>query len=536
MIYTMIKKIVMIGVSLLVIGRSAYGKIPIFTQNDPYPFFSTAYYADFYDEDLKYYAKGNGTAQGYEKPRYCLTALGYAQKATRGCAYDPAFYVFPTTQQVGFNPVQSGTGTSTAVYPNPENNEGWAFPLQVDDGSNYIPAGNIHGNWGALALGYGDVPIGQTLPPIIQAGIAQKYQDGQSLSYSSYTDLQHFLGFFSVPLKYQKSGFRFSFAFDLNNNFTFLLNMGIANVKQSAGSQSFINLSSNANNTGTSTTDSVGVFAPGYPESVYGTSTPAGIAITSMDPDVNTITNAFMVDPVELFTDIGLDISDVNVSGMEDTYCTLLWHQNIHVNEKIIKDEVWTPFIFTPFLKLTGIFATGRIKNEAKAFDLPLGSNGHNGIHVAVGMNFDFFETIEFCAAGGSTHFFQRSIAGRFVPNSEAQSAVYPFKTDVIEKPGTLYFFTLGINAFYFIERLSTNFEYVYINKPKDSISLIVEDDAFKPATLENTTPWKVQLLNWSLEYDLSPNMFVGALLQYPFAVRGAYKTGTIGANFSLQF
>ncbi len=530
MIHTMIRKIVLISVSLLLISQPMYGKIPIFTQNDPYPFFSTAYYADFYDEDLKYYEKGNGTAKGYEKPRICMTFMGYVQKATQGCAYDPSFYTFPSIQSVATNPTAGAGGTPQS----PENNQGWAFPTLVDDGSNTIPAGDIYGYWGVLALGYGNVPAGQSQSALIQAATAQKYQDGQPLSHDQYSDTQNFLGFLSIPLKYQKAGFRFSFAFDLNNNFTFLLNMGIANVKQTAGNQSFIDLSPHANNTGDT---APGKFAPGYPESVYGTTTPAGIALNSMNPDVNTVESAYIVNVFTIFQQIGLDVSDVNSSGMEDTYCTLLWHQNMHINEQKSKeDEGWTPFIFTPFIKFTGIFATGRVKDEAKAFDLPLGSNGHNGIHLAAGMNFDFFDTLEFCVAGGTTHFFRRAISGRFVPNDPYQSAIYPFKTDVIEKPGEIYFFTLGINAYYFIDRLSTNFEYVYMNKAQDSLTLIVPDTSFFPQRLEMVSASKVQLFNWSLEYDISENMSFGAILQKPFKVRGAYKSTTIGANFILQF
>ena len=502
-----------IGLLGVFLPQSIVSKIPIFTQNDFFPLFSSAYYADFYDEGLKYYSKGKTSS--YPKYKTCFTATTFIQRASLGRPYDPSFY----------SPSQDTT-TGLTVF---KSNNGWPFSREVTDDSDQVPAGDINGPWGVLGLCYGTTPAGQTQAPTIAAGAVQKYQDGQPLSHDAYDDFNKYLGYLSVPLNYKKMGIRFSFALDLTSDFTFLFNTGIANIKQNAGEDSFINLSSR--------TVSGTTFASGYPDAVYGTKTPAGISITTMQPDVNTVNNAFMINFYQIFDEIGLDISAFNASAIEDMYCSLLWHHNVHVNETHTNtEEEWSPFIFTPFMKMTGIFATGKLKNERRAFSLPFGSNGHHGIHIAAGINIDFFETIELCLAGGTTHFFQRAIAGRFVPTHPNQTAIYPFKTDIIERPGKIFFFIVGMNAFYFVDRLSANFEYVYIDKQRDTLSLVKSDPAFFIEDLEETTLWNVQSFNIALEYDLSPNISISGLAQIPFSVRGAYATLLLGSSITLQF
>ena len=243
---------------------------------------------------------------------------------------------------------------------------------------------------------------------------------------------------------------------------------------------------------------------------------------------------------------IGLNIQDFHESGAEDVALSLTWRHDFHMNEKdeddskvrdyAFEEGEYSPFLMTPFFKITGILGIGKERNEAVALSLPFGNNGHHGVSLIGGLSFDFHDSVEIAFSAGTSHFFKRDIAGMFIPNEEHQSGIFPFKTNVSYNPGKSWYFSLGMNAYRFLEKLSFHAEYLFISHSKDSIKLLKADGAFKPAVLEDQTKWTIQAINCGFNYDLTPNFKFGVSWQAPIKQQGAYKTNTVMVTLAATF
>lgn len=452
------------------------------TQNDFYPLHSTFYPFDFLNENAKEYEKGTTKTRINERMRFTIS--GFGQKADRARDQN-----------------------------------------KVD-----VPAGDVRGRWNMLGLLYGTAPSGQSLPSRLTTAAAATYQDGQRLDHENYSDVNDNLGHFSIPLKYRKVGARFGFHTRILQDFVVSVEGGLADIKQ---------IYTSFNNTGAPsavTTDSSGTTTAITinPQDIYGSNTPSGID-TDLATDRATIADQLM-DPHELiFEDLGYDIKDFHTQGAEDCFISFLWRHNFHVNNALEEeveydddeDDNWEEFIFTPFFKVTGILAIGKDQDPNLAFSIPFGNNGHHGVSLATGFSMDFYESIEFAFDAGTSHFFKREISGMRVPNDERQTGVFPFKTDVSYDPGKTWHFSVGMNAYRFMDKLSCYAQYLFVTHSKDTIKLLTQDAAFVPNILEDQTKYAIQAANFGFTYELSPHIKFGFAWQAPISRRGAYKTNT---------
>lgn len=371
--------------------------------------------------------------------------------------------------------------------------------------------GDLHGRWSMGGLLYGAIPNGQAQPGALTLAAAQTYQDGQNLSYENYRDKNNNLGFFSIPLKYRKTGIRFEWAVRCLENFVLSVQAGIADIKQTT--KPFQDQSSSA----TTLADIYG--NPG--------------AIPDLKADVLTF-QSYLMDPTQaqqIFDQLGYNTRNFTKLGAEDVFFSLTWRQHFFVNTGKNSNPEWSSFSIMPFVTAKGCLGFGEKKDPAQLFGVPFGNNGHHAIQVSAGLTLDFAHTVELNAKIGGTHFFKRNIAEMYVPTSKQQSGIYPYATDVSYEPGRTWFFTVGCASQHFLDKLSMYTEYYYIQHSKDKISLLTPDTAFIPSVLEDTTYFNVQGVSIGMSYDLSPYISVGGVWQCPILQRNAYKTNTITLN-----
>ena len=498
-------KATFIIITLLNTTIKGYGTL---AQNDFDPLESSHYRYNFLNENLKAIEKDLTKNKIYERLK--LTISPFAQKASRA----------------------------------------------RDSKKNETFAGDLHGGpWNIIGLTYGTAPAGQVFSPtLLTAKNVATYQDGQKIDFSGYSDTNQNLGFFSVPLKYQKLGIRFGLETRILGDLVVSVHGGLANIKQRPGiSTADAALTIGDGSTATSGTVPgpvvpIGPFInrqlrqlytagiPPTPQSsivrilqlqdYYGTATPGGGAITSVEPDIATVESFLTQQYQKIFNEIGLDITEFNETGPEDIYASFVWRHNFFINTDDAQE--YAPFIMTPFIKVIASAAIGKEMDPAKAFSIPFGNNGHHAISVNTGFSVDFYETVEVSWQAGATHFFTTNVAGLFVPTDTLQQGVYPFKTNVTVAPGKTWFFSVAMNAYRFIDKLSFFGEYVFTSHSQDAITLVQPDTTFKPERLSLDSIWKTQAINVGLNYELSQHLIFGAAWQAPLNQQSAYKTNCI--------
>lgn len=440
-------------------------------QNDPYPQYSSEYPLSFLGIGYKENNKGRSATVEEETCHFSFAPFG--QRALSAV-----------------NNQKNSLPSSSSGTPN---------------------LGDLRGRWSMIGLLYGSIPQGETQPALLTAAAAQTYQDGQRLNNLNYKDINNQLGFFSVPLTYKKVGIRCEGQFRFARVFVLGVQAGFADIKQTTSP--FQDQSSSA----------------GPVSNIYGNTG----NITDLKPDIGTV-QQFLTDlPVaqQIFDQLGYNTRNFNKSGVEDLFVSLTWRDHIFFNTGKDKKKEWSSFCIMPFITLKGSFGVGDKKKTADLFGLPFGNNGHHSVQLSGGLSFDFTETLEMSTHFGGTHYFKRKITDMYVPTSKGQRGIFPYTADVNYEPGKSWFFTVGCNSHHFLDKLSMYAEYYFIQHEKDSITVINNDPAFVPSVLEDLTVFTVQGLNLGATYDLSENVCLGAVWQFPVNLRNAYETNTITAN-----
>lgn len=380
-----------------------------------------------------------------------------------------------------------------------------------------VLAGDVHGRLNMIGLTYGSVPNGQTEPALLaNASTLTLYSlTGATVGNSAFSDENQNFGFFSLPVKYRKMAGRFKVSMRILDDFVVSFQGGVADMKQTV--TLYINKTDNAN------------FID-----VYKGNSNASEANWDLGLDQSVINVNLMNQRQEIFTQMGVDGEDWQKTGAEDVSLSLVWRHNFRIN----KDEDprdWARFIFTPHFIVAGTFGVGPASDPDILFSLPFGNNKHNALHFASGFSLDFYESLEVSFEAGTTHFFDRTYETR-VPTSQYQSVLFPYKTSVKVEPGKTWHFSIGMNGYHFLDKLSVYALYSYVQHLTDTITLVTADSAFIPSRLEDQTLSKVQNARIGFNYDLSPNMTFGFLWQAPLAQRAAYKATTIALSAIMTF
>ncbi len=364
-----------------------------------------------------------------------------------------------------------------------------------------IELGDLTGRSGMIALLYGNLPQGEAYGPFLQNARDTLFPGVKVINDQSKIDPAQQFGYFSFPLKYRKRGVRFELAAHMIKGIGINVQAGISTIRQVVESRN--NLTSDA------TADE---FAP----------------LTADNVD-----KVLMKELDNIAQEIKLDIFDFCETSIEEIRFNLFWRHAYELNEG---DDEWSHFLLIPFLQITGSISPGKKKDSSRLFALPFGNSDHHAAGLTAGINFDFVETIEVGGEVGFTHFFDKSFTNFRVPNSEFQTTMFPFATNVKVSPGHNWHFGAKISAYHFLGKLSMHFHYLIVEHKENSIKLKKEDSAFIPRTLEKVTSFKTKLANIGFNYDLSPNIALGFLWQTPFSQRNTYRSTTVMCSFIATF
>lgn len=367
------------------------------------------------------------------------------------------------------------------------------------------------------------------------------------------TDL---LGFYSVKIKYKKRGVRFSTSMRFCD-FGFSFQTGVAEISQTA---TFINEMDPCEKPSPCTCPtpetntippSKGTNCDAAQSATCATGTPAVECLNPFPEEVFSqrnwvkamrCINRNLMDNLNNVADLtGVDLCNFSKTGIEDLHAEIFWRHAFDVTRDK-QGLCVTPFLFIPFATVGFSFATGAKKHPDKLLSLPFGNNGHHAVRVDAGFSLDFFDTIEIGAHGGFTRFSDKNFSKYRVPNNDWQNGIYPFTTSVNIKPGNNYHIGVFMNSIHFIECMNFYMEYLYVTHIKDRIHLCQETlngvgiQPFNTENLECKSQWTSQVINASLNYELSPNFLGGFLVQIPIERKNAYKSTMYMLSLEMAF
>lgn len=488
-------------------------------RNDAYPVFTTLNSDDsFLLTKQQLYYKEAGWADR-KKDRVNISISPFGQNADRGKTLRGERYplppVPPTVPATDINPFYPGTGPQT-YHTSPM----------------IVPLGDITGRMGMIALLFGAVPAGKTLPSALvaaQAALFSSYPNNivPADQQQQYIDFRQLFGYFSNILKYREQGVRFEATGRIYKGFGLKIQTGVSTIRQTLEAR--VDMTPIFNEVFASIPNPCVTL----PSDGCSSSTKSVSALGC--PSIgNCAVEEYLMKPINtIATEIGLDIGDFLKTSVGEVRFNLFWRDAYELNKDA---EEWAHFLLIPYAEISGSVSPGKKENFNILFEAPFGNNGHSSFGFTTGVNFDFIETIEIGGEVGFTTFFKKSFCNYHVPNSEFQTTIFPFATDVTIKPGHSWHFLARLAAYHFLDNLSMHFEWVMLTHNQDCITLDTPDPAFLPHVLEKMTTFKTKLGNAGFNYDISPNIGLGFLWQIPFSQRNSYRSSTLMGGINVTF
>ena len=355
-----------------------------------------------------------------------------------------------------------------------------------------------------------------------------------------------YFGAFSLPITYKKQGFRFEANICCNDYIALTIQSGIVNMKQkfvpeytnqSAVGQTNLgpySISAVPANTG-STPPSLSALYTNLNSSSTPAVTPNSAAQTIFNQNISN-NLADILDPTCGSTQ---GVYAFDKYSMEDIrmFLNLKKSYEPHRYTDNDPDDSWPDMIFTPYLTLAGSFPIAETANYKNILSLPFGNNGHPSAGAALGMTFDFTDTIEVGFEGGATYFFPRN-EFRPVPTHKLQRLLYPFATDVHTEPGTNWHANAMMSAYQFMPHVSFWLTYEFIEHHKDCHTVIDKAKAehFVPQVIDKQSDWRAQFFNAGLVFDIQPGMQASFVWQQPISPRNAYVPVTFMGSLNFMF
>lgn len=375
-----------------------------------------------------------------------------------------------------------------------------------DINNNDSELGSLNDRWSMIGLLMGPTPDGNTLVDSLataRAALFPTIAPSEVIDDEGYIDKNQEFGFFKFPATYRKRGLRCELTVGLTEDFGFFIQAGASDINFTV--TDFTNL----------TTDSG-----------------SGCSKTL---DKTTVNELLMCKLETIAKELGINLCNYHQAAMEDTHINLYWRHAFEVNKG--KEDEWPRFLCIPHLAAGFSIASGKEKNPLDAFGLPFGNNGHNAAGFEGGVDIDFTETIAIGWYVGVTSFFENQFSDYPMPTSKLQSGIYPFKTNVVVRPGLNWHFGLKMNAHHFFDKLSCHFEWVILEHKNDTFCINnCGCEVFKPEVLECRSGWKAQLVNTALNYDISPNCSLGFLWQAPVSQRNVFRSSTVLFGLNMTF
>jgi len=366
--------------------------------------------------------------------------------------------------------------------------------------THYITLSDLEGRPDMLTLLYGALPMGATLPPVLQTARNEIFPgvmgtiDDQTL-----IDPQQLFASFSFPQRYTKRGVRFEALAHIGGGFGVMMETGYVSINQTR--LKTVNLNCVATSSCAFT-----------------------LNVTTQE-----LVNQYLMEELHnVMSQTNYSLDNYVKHGWEELRMSIFWRHAYELNSEYY---TWPSILAVPFFVFTGSINPSRALDEqckTPLFGSPLGNDKHDAVGFYTGINFDFIDTIEIGIEGGITHFFKRDINQMHIPNNEFQKAIFPFQTDVSVQPGMNWHFGAKLAAYHFLERLSIHFQYIIVEHKPDSICLKQPDPAFMPHILEKRSEWRVHVANSGFTYDITPNAGLGFEWQAPIYQRNTYRSSTV--------
>lgn len=396
------------------------------------------------------------------------------------------------------------------------------FGQRATDASNLnkirTELGDIHDTWNVLALTFTTLctstPSLNTARDTLYCGSTLKFGDETALTTTQVAfNVGTDFGRVSVPLAYHKYGARFEMAFLIFDDLGIKFQGGVAAIQQALTvTGGFIDIS-------------------GY-------NVPPGASGCATDPcclQKNLLNASVLLTGTEaikkIAKELGLDIGNFYKVGFEDLRASIFWRHAISINKG---KEDWSHFFIVPFFQVHGSLGIGPEKDPAKVFSVAFGNNGHDSLGVNVGVSLDFQDTLELTVEGGGTFFSREAFKDYRLPSHVKQRGLFPCTGDVCVKPGNNWHFITTIFARRFVDKLSGHVQFLMVDHNRDTITT-TRTGVF-PSILEDFSKWDVKQMTIGLNYDLSPNVAIGALWQGSFTRRNCPRVHSLYASLVVNF
>lgn len=375
---------------------------------------------------------------------------------------------------------------------------------------------------------------------------------GKSIFSEEYLSLDTvYFGAFSLPIVYQKQGIRWEVNIDIADHFGLTFQGGMV-----AMSQQYVN------NYTTSSTTGLTTFGP-YSISALQSTASTPVPLSPLYEDLNLLgsnSTAPVVSPdpaaQQTFNDnISNNITEIlnndciystplcgfNDYSVEDLRVILTFKGSYapfryrHEDDEDLEDDVWGDMIFTPYCWLGVTAPIAKNICYQNILSLPFGNNGHASVGGAIGMTFDFVESVEVGVEGGVTAFKARNEYRPF-PTHQLQRVIYPFETNVNVQPGMNWHFKALLNAYQFIKHINFWMTYQIVEHRHDCYEVLNKQISqyFVPEVITCRSDWRAQFFNAALVFDIQPGLQASVVWQQPIAPRNAYyPVGILGSiNF----
>lgn len=232
-----------------------------------------------------------------------------------------------------------------------------------------------------------------------------------------------------------------------------------------------------------------------------------------------------------------LDICSYEKTGIGDVALLLEWYKRFRQEKEYLK-------AVTLFLKGGVMAATSAERDEDKAFSLPLGSDGHWGFPVGMGIQLQFMKNILFGIDADFLILLDESRDYRMKTDPAQTDFLLLNKGRARCEPGLIWQFHLYLQAFHFWRGLSAKFAYQFVKYDDDRLSprcnnfdfsLVNDMCRLKESTVHNLLFW----LNYDCFEDckkwwLRPQ--VSIFYKLPVARKNIIDNWTVGGQISFNF
>lgn len=495
--------ILMLGIAGILPCAYLYGELSNLTSNDPYPVYTTEDPHTFLNRRRMQALGGHEVYGPFERTQISIS--GFRQSASVGNDF---------------------------------------FKREVD-------LGDLLGRWNVLGLFYperdGNTEIQERLFEALGITQAERLScfnpspvgHQVNLADPSVSDPNKEFGFFRVPMRYRKFGIRADIQIDLCEGFVFQIQTGVADLRQTA---SFVDLTCQA--TGLSCPVSDCNITP-TDESGCSTQTVTtgdcanqNCCIDIFNCECKTLVINKIMDQFETIVTptLHLIVREFHRTDPEDTRLILYWRHMYEINRL---RPTWARFIITPFVEAGVVIPTGRRKCWNHLFDLPSGNDGHWGAGMNGGFTINWLETVEIGVEAGFTKYKDRVLKKYPVPTNQLQAGVFPQLAKLCKDPGINWSWAVTMSAYHFFERLSFWVQFVMVSHSEDCFKIICADTPVKNILIKKMheeSKWESVMCNMAFNYDISPNIELGALWQAPVKRRNAYKSTTVMGSIIVRF